>query len=150
MVRAEDLRQSHHHDAGHTGEPRLRRPGTGVIPMRHWFGIRRLYERPFQERVLLLLLLIVGGYYLVWSTMQWLTLTPSSLRFDFINYFAGAQAAAHGTDIYAEFKHGWGSEAWVVAYIYPPFFAELLAPLTGLGLLAAARVWLLLVQAALF
>jgi uncharacterized membrane protein len=116
--------------------------------MRQWFGIRRLYEPRFQERVLLLLLLVVGGYYLAWSTTQWLTLTPSSLRFDFVNYFAGAQAAAHGTDIYAEFKRGWGSEAWAVAYIYPPFFAEALAPLTALGLLAAARIWLLVVQAA--
>lgn len=116
--------------------------------MRHWFGVRRLYEPRFQERVLLLLLLVVGAYYLTWSTTQWLTLTPSSLRFDFVNYFAGAQAAAHGTDVYAEFKRGWGSEAWVVAYIYPPFFAEALAPLTVLGLLAAARVWLLVVQVA--
>jgi hypothetical protein len=116
--------------------------------MKHWFGIRRLYEPRFRERVLLLLLIVLAGYYAIWSIVQWLTLTPAALRFDFINYFAGAQAAAHGTDIYAEFKQGWGTEAWVVAYIYPPFFAEALAPLTPLGLLAAARIWLLLVQAA--
>ena len=36
----------------------------------------------------------------------------------------------------------------MVAYIYPPFFAELLAPLTPLGLVTAARVWLLAVNAA--
>lgn len=116
--------------------------------MKRWFGIRRLYEPRFQERVLLLLLFVIAGYYALWSIVQWLTLTPAALRFDFVNYFAGAQAAAHGTDIYADFKQGWGSEAWVVAYIYPPFFAEVLAPLTPLGLLAAARIWLLLVQAA--
>src|SRR5205823_1507011 len=59
-----------------------------------------------------------------------------------------APAAAHGTDIYADFKRSWGTEAWVTAYIYPPFFAELLAPLTPLGLLPAARIWLLVVHAA--
>jgi glycosyl transferase family 87 len=118
--------------------------------VRRWYGIRRLYEPRFQARVLLLLLLVITGYYVVWSIIQWLTLTPGSLRFDFVNYFGGAQAAWHGTDIYADFKRSWGGEAWVVAYIYPPFFAELLAPLTPLGLVAAARIWLLGVQAAFF
>lgn len=112
--------------------------------------VRRLYEPRFQERLLLLLLITIAGYYAVWSVSQWVTLTPTALRFDFVNYFGGAQAAAHGTDIYAAFKRGWGSEAWVVAYIYPPFFAELLAPLTPLGLVAAARIWLLAVHAAFF
>jgi len=31
-------------------------------------------------------------------------------------------------DIYADFKRSWGTQAWVVAYIYPPFFALVLAP----------------------
>jgi hypothetical protein len=112
--------------------------------------VRRLYEPRFRERLLLLLLIAIGAYYAVWSVTQWVALTPTSLRFDFVNYFGGAQAAAQGTDIYADFKRGWGSEAWVVAYIYPPFFAELLAPLTPLGLVAAARIWLLIVHAAFF
>ena len=115
---------------------------------RSWYGVRRLYEARFRERVLLMLVVIAAGYYLVWSVAQWVSLTPAALRFDFVNYFGGAQAAAHGTDIYADFKRSWGSEAWVVAYIYPPFFALLLAPLTSLGLVAAARIWLLVVQAA--
>jgi len=116
--------------------------------MKRWYGIRRLYEAAFRERVLLILVLGIGAYYATWSLVQWLTLTPDSLRFDFVNYFGGAQAAAHGTDIYADFKRSWGTQAWVVAYIYPPFFALVLAPLTSLGLLAAARIWLLAVQAA--
>ena len=124
------------------------RPGSAIPSMSRWFGIRRLYEPRFQQRVLLLLLIVVAGYYGVWSIVQWLALTPAALRFDFVNYFAGAQAAAHGSDIYDAFKRGWGTQAWVVAYIYPPFFAEALAPLTPLGLLAAARVWLVLVQVA--
>jgi alpha-1,2-mannosyltransferase len=115
-----------------------------------WYGIRRLYEPRFQQRVLLLLLLVAGGYYAAWSIAQWLTLTPASLRFDFVNYFGGAQAAAHGSDIYADFKRSWGTEAWVVAYIYPPFFALVLAPLSWLGLIAAARIWLLAVHLAFF
>ncbi|HXN01381.1 MAG TPA: glycosyltransferase family 87 protein [Candidatus Dormibacteraeota bacterium] len=115
---------------------------------RTWYGVRRLYEARFRERVLLMLVVVAAGYYLTWSVVQWVTLTPAALRFDFVNYFGGAQAAAHGTDIYADFKRSWGSEAWVVAYIYPPFFALLLAPLTSLGLLAAARIWLLVVHAA--
>jgi alpha-1,2-mannosyltransferase len=115
---------------------------------RRWYGVRRLYEARFRERVLLMLVVIAAGYYLTWSLVQWVTLTPAALRFDFVNYFGGAQAAAHGTDIYADFKQSWGTESWVVAYIYPPFFALLLAPLTALGLLAAARIWLLVVQAA--
>ena len=116
--------------------------------MKRWYGIRRLYEAAFRDRVLLILVLGIGAYYVTWSAVQWLTLTPDSLRFDFVNYFGGAQAAAHGTDIYADFKRSWGTQAWVVAYIYPPFFALVLAPLTSLGLLAAARIWLLAVQAA--
>ena len=116
--------------------------------MKRWYGIRRLYEAAFRERVLLILVLGIGAYYVTWSVVQWLTLAPDSLRFDFVNYFGGAQAAAHGTDIYADFKRSWGTQAWVVAYIYPPFFALVLAPLTSLGLLAAARIWLLAVQAA--
>jgi alpha-1,2-mannosyltransferase len=116
--------------------------------MKRWYGVRRLYEAGFRERVLLMLVVIAAGYYLTWSVVQWFTLTPASLRFDFVNYFGGAQAAAHGTDIYADFKQSWGTESWVVAYIYPPFFALLLAPLTALGLLAAARIWLLVVHAA--
>jgi hypothetical protein len=118
--------------------------------IRHWYGIRRLYEASFRDRLLLLLVIVIGAYYLTWSVVQWVTLTPTALQFDFVNYFGGAQAAAHGTDIYADFKRSWGSEAWVVAYIYPPFFALVLAPLTSLGLLAAARIWLLAVQAAFF
>ncbi len=115
---------------------------------RRWYGIRRLYEARFRERVLLMLVVIATLYYLTWSVVQWVTLTPAALRFDFVNYFGGAQAAAHGTDIYADFKRSWGTESWVVAYIYPPFFALLLAPLTSLGLVAAARIWLLVVHAA--
>ena len=115
-----------------------------------WYGVRRLYEPRFQQRVLLLLVIIAAGYYAVWSIAQWVGLTPAALRFDFVNYFGGAQAAAHGGDIYGDFKRSWGTEAWVVAYIYPPFFAELLAPLTPLGLVAAARIWLIAVHAAFF
>jgi hypothetical protein len=118
--------------------------------VRHWYGIRRLYEASFRNRLLLLLVIVIGAYYVTWSVVQWVTLTPAALQFDFVNYFGGAQAAAHGTDIYADFKRSWGSEAWVVAYIYPPFFALVLAPLTSLGLLAAARIWLLAVHAAFF
>ena len=118
--------------------------------MKRWYGIRRLYEPAFRDRVLLVLVLGIGAYYAVWSVVQWLTLTPESLRFDFVNYFGGAQAAAHGSDIYADFKRSWGTQAWVVAYIYPPFFALVLAPLTSLGLLAAARIWLLLITATLW
>jgi alpha-1,2-mannosyltransferase len=118
--------------------------------MKRWYGVRRLYEASFRDRVLLLLVIVIGAYYAIWSVVQWVTLTPENLRFDFVNYFGGAQAAAHGTDIYADFKRSWGTESWVVAYIYPPFFALVLAPLTSLGLLAAARIWLLAVHAAFF
>jgi len=118
------------------------------MTLRRWYGIRRLYEARFRERVLLMLVAIAILYYVTWSVVQWVTLTPAALRFDFVNYFGGAQAAAHGTDIYADFKRSWGTESWVVAYIYPPFFALVLAPLTSLGLVAAARIWLLVVHAA--
>jgi glycosyl transferase family 87 len=118
------------------------------VTLRRWYGIRRLYEARFRERVLLMLVVVAILYYVTWSVVQWVTLTPAALRFDFVNYFGGAQAAAHGTDIYADFKRSWGTESWVVAYIYPPFFALLLAPLTSLGLVAAARIWLLVVHAA--
>jgi len=118
--------------------------------MKRWYGVRRLYEARFRERLLLVLLVLIGGYYLVWSVTQWLSLDAAALRFDFVNYFGGAQAAAHGGDIYADFKRSWGTQAWVVAYIYPPFFALVLAPLTPLGLVAAGRIWLLVVHLAFF
>ena len=121
---------------------------TGLAAVSRVWGIRRLYEPRFRDRVLLLLLIVIAGYYILWSVVQWATLTPAALRFDFVNYFGGAQAAAHGSDIYADFKSSWGSQAWVVAYIYPPFFAEVLAPLTAFGLVTAARIWLVAVQAA--
>lgn len=116
--------------------------------MRSWFGVRRLYEPRFQLRVVTVLLVVMAAYYTIWSLTQWLTLDANALRFDFANYFAGAQAAAHGGDVYADFKRLWGTQAWTVAYIYPPFFALVLAPLTPLGLVAAGRVWLVVVQAA--
>lgn len=118
--------------------------------MRHWFLVRRLYEPRFRGRLLLLLLVVATGYYVTWSIVQWVTLDATALRFDFVNYYGGAVAAAHGGDIYAEFKHSWGTQAWVVAYIYPPFFALVLAPLTHFGLVAAGRVWLLVVHVAFF
>jgi hypothetical protein len=114
--------------------------------MRTWFGIRRLYEPRFQLRVITGLAVLMASYYVAWSVQQWFTLDANALRFDFANYFSGAQAAAHGGDIYADFKRLWGTQAWTVAYIYPPFFALLLAPLTGLGLVAAGRVWMLIVH----
>ena len=120
------------------------------MTIRTWYGVRRLYEPRFRERVLLLLVVIAAAYYAVWSIVQWIGLTPAALRFDFVNYFGGAQAVAHSGDIYGDFKRSWGTEAWVIAYIYPPFFAELLAPLTPLGLVAAARIWLIAVHAAFF
>ncbi|HEY0492523.1 MAG TPA: glycosyltransferase family 87 protein [Candidatus Dormibacteraeota bacterium] len=116
--------------------------------MRRWYGVRRLYETGFRERLLLALVLVICCYYVLWSIEQWFSLDAAALRFDFVNYFGGAQAAAHGGDIYADFKRSWGTQAWVVAYIYPPFFALLLAPLTPLGLVAAGRIWLLFVHLA--
>jgi alpha-1,2-mannosyltransferase len=93
-----------------------------------------------------MLLAVLAGYYVVWSATNWITLDAAALRFDFVNYFGGAQAAAHGTDLYAEFKRSWGTQSWVTSYIYPPFFALLLAPTTALGLVTAGRVWLLVIQ----
>jgi alpha-1,2-mannosyltransferase len=119
-----------------------------VNGVRHWVGVRRLYEPRFQSLLIGVLLMVLVAYYAVYSISEWLTLDAHTLRFDFTDYFGGAQAAAHGSDIYAEFKRAWGTQAWVVAYIYPPFFALVLAPLTGLGLIAAGRIWLLAVQAA--
>ena len=116
--------------------------------MKRWFGVRRLYEPGFQRLIVNSVLAILVAYYAVWSAVNWVTLDAQTLRFDFLNYFGGAQAAAHGADIYAEFKRAWGTQAWTVAYIYPPFFALLLAPLSGLGLVAAGRVWLIAVHAA--
>jgi len=37
------------------------------MSMRTWYGVRRLYEPRFRERVLLLLVIIAAAYYAVWS-----------------------------------------------------------------------------------
>ncbi len=118
--------------------------------MRRWYGIRRLYEPRLRERALLTLLVIVVAYYAWWSVQQWVTLDANALRFDFMNYFTGAHAALTGGDIYADFTRLWGTQAWAVAYIYPPFFALVLAPLTTLGLVTAGRVWLIVIQVTFF
>ena len=116
--------------------------------MRHWYGIRLLFRPTARRGIERVVLILVIGYYVLYSASQWLTLTPGDLRFDFQNYFGGAMAAAHHTNIYGDFERLWGTHAWTVAYIYPPLFALALAPLTPLGLLWAGRVWLLVVHAA--
>ncbi len=116
--------------------------------MSHWYGIRLLFRPKARQGIERLVLILVIGYYVFYSVSQWLTLTPGALRFDFQNYFGGALAAAHHTNVYGDFERLWGTHAWTVAYIYPPLFALALAPLTPLGLLWAGRVWLLVVHAA--
>ena len=116
--------------------------------MRNWYGIRRLFEPRFRVLAERLLLALLIGYYALYSIGQIWTLNADALRFDFLNYFRGAEAAAHHGNIYADFEQLWGTQAWVVAYIYPPLFSLALAPLTPLGPIAAGRVWLLVVHAA--
>ncbi len=118
--------------------------------MKRWYGVRLLFDPRFRRLAEYLLLALLVGYYALYSIGQWVTLDPAALQFDFLQYFRGAQAAAHHTNVYADFERLWGTAAWTVAYIYPPFFALLLAPLTPLGLVAAARLWLLGVHAAFF
>ncbi len=117
--------------------------------MKSWYGVRLFFQPKTRQAIEQLVLILVIGYYALFSVTQWLTLTPHDLRFDFQNYFGGAMAAAHHTNVYADFERLWGTHAWTVAYIYPPLFALALAPLTPLGLLWAGRVWLLVVHAAL-
>lgn len=116
--------------------------------MTRWYGIRLLFVPKARHGIERVVLALVIGYYLLYSVSQWLTLTPHDLRFDFQNYFGGAVAAAHQTNVYSDFERLWGTHAWTVAYIYPPLFALFLAPLTPLGLVWAGRVWLLVVHAA--
>lgn len=118
--------------------------------MRRWYGMRLLFQPRARQGVERLVLVLVIGYYAVYSISQWLTLTPHDLRFDFQNYFGGALAAAHHANVYGDFERLWGTHAWMVAYIYPPLFALALAPITPLGLIWAARVWLLVVHGAFF
>ena len=116
--------------------------------MSRWYGIRLLFRPKARQGIERLVLILVIGYYVFYSVSQWVTLTPGDLRFDFQNYFGGAMAAAHHTNVYGDFERLWGTHAWTVAYIYPPLFALALGPLTPLGLLWAGRVWLLVVHAA--
>ncbi len=116
--------------------------------MKSWYGVRLFFRPKARQAIEQLVLILVIGYYALFSVTQWLTLTPLDLRFDFQNYFGGAMAAAHHTNVYADFERLWGTHAWTVAYIYPPLFALALAPLTPLGLLWAGRVWLLVVHTA--
>jgi len=118
--------------------------------MRRWYGLRRLSEPRFRTLAECLLLGMLVGYYALYSVGQWVSLDAGALRFDFLNYFRGAEAAAHHGNIYSDFEQLWGSEAWVVAYIYPPLFALMLAPFTPLGIVAAGRLWLLVVHTAFF
>lgn len=54
---------------------------------------------------------------------------------DFYHFYHGARAVAQGSDLYSSGMRG---------YIYPPLFAMLLGPLSGMGIEVAAQIWTVL------
>jgi hypothetical protein len=69
-------------------------------------------------------------------------IAPHAGVVDFRIYFAAAQALAHGKPLYATPPPCCYNPAAMSGYTYPPLFAFLLIPLTGLPVDDAGRVWL--------
>ena len=71
---------------------------------------------------------------------------------DFQDYLFAAQQLAHGGDPYANFIRNHVPWDWSLSsgYLYPPAFAVALTPLTWIPNDLAVRLWLVLIQAAVF
>ena len=107
---------------------------------------------PEPHRVLLSLLiaLLAGGY--AWFFLLPI-LSPHVPRADdFQDYLFAAQQIRNGADPSAGFVRNHVAWDWSLSsgYLYPPLFATFLLPLTSLSNDLAVRVWLLLMQAAVF
>ena len=71
---------------------------------------------------------------------------------DFQDYLFAARQLASGGDPYANFIRNHVPWDWSLSsgYLYPPAFAVTLIPLTWIGNDLAVRIWLILIQAAVF
>jgi Glycosyltransferase family 87 len=96
--------------------------------------------RPYRWGVLLLLLGLFTVNDIVIGVGQ--LIAPHAGVVDFHIYFAAAQALAHGKPLYATPPPCCYNPAAMSGYTYPPLFAFLLVPLTGLPVDDAGRVWL--------
>jgi hypothetical protein len=96
--------------------------------------------RPYRWAVLLVLLGLFAVNDVVIGVAQ--LVAPHAATVDFHVYFAAALALDHGKPLYASPPPCCFSAAAMRGYTYPPLFAFLLIPLTGLPIDDAGRVWL--------
>jgi alpha-1,2-mannosyltransferase len=96
--------------------------------------------RPYRWGVLLVLLGLFAAHDVVIGVGQ--LVAPHAGMVDFRVYFAAAQALEHGRPLYASPPPCCFNAGAMRGYTYPPLFAFLLIPLTGLPIDDAGRVWL--------
>ena len=100
-------------------------------------------RRVLTSTVILLLVLVYAWFYLL------PILSPRTPRADdFQDYLFAARQLATGGDPYANFVRSHLPWDWSLSsgYLYPPFFAALLIPLTWISNDLAVRLWLVLMQ----
>jgi hypothetical protein len=106
------------------------------------FGLRLFFIPASRERLGTLLVAFGGVLYVLRAIVQLLSLGKEIATADFPNFYQAAVDLSAGRDPYGPFLaicHGY--EWCKGGYIYPPLLAEVLRPLTGLGLLGADAAW---------
>lgn len=102
-----------------------------------------LSASPERDRALQVVAVAALAWYVTHTMGQLLHGYPAS---DFRNYYLAAQDIAAGRDAYARALRCCNNVVSNDGFNYPPLIAELVRPLTGLSLKAAAQAWLVLNQ----
>lgn len=106
------------------------------------FGLRLFFKPASRERVGTLLVAAGGSLYVLRAIAQLLNLRTEIATADFPVFFKAAVNLGAGRDPYALFLARCPGFQWCLGgYIYPPLLAEVLRPLTGLGVLGADTAW---------
>ena len=135
-------------ESGFAGNGRVTAGGSDLSA--GYTAVRRLIGWPNARQVALSALIA-----LLLAVYAWITLVPvfaahTPRADDFEDYIYAAHKIATGGDPYGAFLHTHVPWDWSLSsgYVYPPFFAAILLPLTWLSNDLAVRIWLLLMQVA--
>jgi hypothetical protein len=110
----------------------------------------RTFESP-RFRLLVAALLALSGFALNLARLSGYDPADTGLAFDFAAYYHAAERMLAGSSPYtADQLGGTGAGLCLDCYLYPPFFAQLLSPLTLLPLAAAKVAWLVISYVAAF
>jgi hypothetical protein len=112
-------------------------------------GLRTFKSRRFHLVIATVLALL--GVSLVVKRLVLFDVTDVDVAFDFRAYYYAAERMLAGLSPYTAAQlEGHGGAYCLDCYLYPPFFAQLLSPMTLVPLAAAKMVWLALGYVAAF